>query len=168
MPTVWKPWRSWRRLPSRNPRHRRSLISIAPGSRLTITALCELRPLPEHADAIIQLAIEQVSLPASSVAGRRVARLYQHVDDPAWLLYLGEWDSRAAFDAYRATAPQPGRLDQHRQPPTCRVFRRLALFERILTPVGLACADIVTGPPASSATRRAGERCDHLMDRPCT
>lgn len=121
---------------------------------MSITIICELRPLPEHADAIIQQVIEQFSLPASSVAGRRFARLSQHVDDPAWLLYLGEWESRERFEAYRATAPLPGSLDQHRSAPACRVFRRLALFERVLAPVGLAYADIVTGPPETGATRR--------------
>jgi quinol monooxygenase YgiN len=121
---------------------------------LSITTICELRPLPAHADAIIQLAIEQFSLPSSNVAGRRLARLYQHVDDPTWLLYVGEWESREAFEAYRAAAPQPGSLDQYQQPPTCRVFRRLALFERMLTPAWLAYADIVTGPLASHAARR--------------
>jgi quinol monooxygenase YgiN len=121
---------------------------------LSVTIMCELRVRPEHVDPIIQQALEQLSLPSSSVAGRRFARLYQHVDDPTRLLYVGEWDSREAFEAYCANARQPGRVDQFQQPPLCRVYRRLALFERMLTPVGLAYADIVDGPPESHAARR--------------
>jgi quinol monooxygenase YgiN len=116
--------------------------------------MCELRVRPEHVDPIIQQALEQLSLPSSSVAGRRFARLYQHVDDPTRLLYIGEWDSREVFETYWAGARQPGVAEQYTQPPTPRVFRRLALFERMLTPVGLAYADIVDGPPASHRTRR--------------
>jgi hypothetical protein len=88
------------------------------------------------------------------VAGRRSARLYQHVDDPTWLLYLGHWESRAAFEAYQAMAPQPATLRQYRQPPGCRLYRRLALFERMLVPVGVTYADIVSGAPGSHAVRR--------------
>lgn len=88
------------------------------------------------------------------MAGRRSARLYQHVDDPTWLLYVGDWDSRAAFEAYKALAPQPATLRQYRQPPGCRLYRRLALFERMLVPVGVAYADVVSGPSASHTARR--------------
>ncbi len=121
---------------------------------MSITAICELRPLPEHAHRIIQLATEQFKLPSSSVAGRRSARLYQHVVDPTRLVYVGDWESRAAFDAYQATAPQPATLRQYRQPPGCRLYRRLALFERMLVPVSVVYADIVNGPPESHAARR--------------
>jgi hypothetical protein len=76
------------------------------------------------------------------------------VDDPARLLYIGEWESREAFEAYRVSTQQPGAADQYRQPLVCRVYQRLALFERMLSPVGLACADIVDGPPASHGARR--------------
>ena len=100
------------------------------------------------------------------MAGRRFARLFQHVDDPTWLLYLGEWESRAAFEAYQATAPQPATLAQYRQPPTCRVYRRLALFERMLVPVTLTYADLVIGAPASHATRRDLALAYHRASRP--
>jgi quinol monooxygenase YgiN len=121
---------------------------------LSVTIMCELRLRPEHADPIIQQALEQLSLPSSTVAGRRFARLYQRVDDPARLLYVGEWESRAAFETYRASARQPGTPEQHQQPPILRAYRRLALFERMLSSVGLAYAAIADGPPASHAARR--------------
>lgn len=140
--------------PSRAAPCQRSLTSIARGSCLSITAICELRPLPAHIEAVIQRVTEQFELPSSTVAGRRFARLYQHVDDPAHLLYIGDWDSRAAFEAYRAMASQPAIPELYHQPPTCRVYRRLALFERMLTPIDVASVDIVTGPRGSHAARR--------------
>jgi hypothetical protein len=121
---------------------------------LSVTILCELRIRPEHVDPIIQQALEQLSLPSSSVAGRRLARLYQHVDDPTRLLYVGEWDSREVFERYWAGTSRPSTPDRYQRPPTIRMFRRLALFERMLTPVGLAYADIVDGPAASHTARR--------------
>lgn len=121
---------------------------------MSVTVLCELRPRPGQAEAIVQRAIEQLALPSSDVAGRRGARLYQHVDDPAWLLYVAEWSSREAFDAYRQSAPMPGTPDQFQQVPTCRSYRRLALFERVLTPVSIVCVDTVDGPAQTHAMRR--------------
>jgi quinol monooxygenase YgiN len=123
-------------------------------SHVAITALCELRPHPDQAEAVVQRAIEQLSLPPQRVAGRRFARLFQHGDDPAWLLYLAEWTSREAYDAYRQTAPMPGLLDRFQQPPSARFYRRLALFERVLTPVARVSVDIVGGPAASHPIRR--------------
>ena len=103
---------------------------------------------------MIQRSIEQLSLPSSSVAGRRFARLYQHVDDPTWLLYLAEWSSQEAFEAYRQTAPMPGTPDQLQQLPAFRFYRRLALFERVLAPVPVVHVAIVDGAAETQAARR--------------
>jgi quinol monooxygenase YgiN len=123
-------------------------------SQVAITALCELRPHPDQVEAVVQRAIEQLSLPSQRVAGRRVARLFQHGDDPAWLLYLAEWASREAYDAYHQTTPLPGLLDRFQQPPSTRFYQRLALFERVLTPVARVSVDLVDGPAASHPIRR--------------
>lgn len=74
--------------------------------------------------------------------------------DPAWLLYLAEWDSREAFEAYRQTSPMPGTPDQFAQLPACRFYRRLALFERVLVPVSIIWVDVVDGPAERHAARR--------------
>lgn len=121
---------------------------------MAITALCELRPHPDQTEAVVQQAIEQLSLPSQRVAGRRFARLFQHGDDPAWLLYLAEWTSREAYDAYRQAAPMPGLPDRFQQPPSTRFYQRLALFERVLTPVARVSVDLVDGPAASHPIRR--------------
>lgn len=121
---------------------------------MSITVLCELRPRPDEVEATIQRSVEQLSLPSSSVAGRRFARLYQHVDDPSWLLYLAEWSSREAFEAYRQTAPMPGTPDQLQQLPVFRFYRRLALFERVLAPVAVVHVAIVDGAAETQAARR--------------
>jgi quinol monooxygenase YgiN len=121
---------------------------------LSITVLCELRPRPGEVEAVIRRSIEQLSLPSGSVAGRRLARLYQHADDPGWLLYLAEWSSREAFEAYRRSAPMPGTPEQFQRLPACRAYRRLTLFERMLTPVALVHLAIVDGPAESQAARR--------------
>lgn len=103
---------------------------------------------------MIQRSLEQLSLPSSGVAGRRVARLCQHLDEPAWLLYLAEWSSREAFEAYRLSVPMPGTADQLQRLPACRFYQRLALFERVLTPVSTVHVTTVDGPAATHATRR--------------
>jgi quinol monooxygenase YgiN len=123
-------------------------------SHVAITALCELRPHPDQVEAVVQRAIEQLSLPSQRVAGRRIARLFQHEDDPARLLYLAEWTSREAYDAYRQTAPMSGLPDRFQQPLSTRFYQRLALFERVLTPVARVSVDLVDGPAASHPIRR--------------
>jgi quinol monooxygenase YgiN len=133
---------------------RRFSITNPCRSQVAITALCELRPHPDQTVAVVQRLIEQLSLPSRSVAGRHCARLFQHGDDPAWLLYLTEWTSREAYDAYRQAAPMPGLPDQFQQLPSTRFYRRLALFERVLTPVARVSVNVVGGPAASHPIRR--------------
>ncbi|MFN8635286.1 MAG: antibiotic biosynthesis monooxygenase family protein [Chloroflexota bacterium] len=116
---------------------------------MSITVVCTLRPQPEHAGAIVQQAIAHLS--GHGIDGRRSARLYQPLDDRTSLLYVAEWDSREAFEAYRQTAQMPGSPEQYRELPVCRVYRRLALFERMLAPVRHACAIVVDGTPATHA-----------------
>lgn len=99
----------------------------------------------------MQQAVEQLA--SQSAPGRRSARLYQPLEDRTALLYVAEWDTREAFEAYRQHAPMPGSADQHRQHPACRFYRRLALFERVLTPIERAYASIVDGPAASHPVR---------------
>ena len=100
---------------------------------------------------MIRRSIEQLSFPSHD---GRIVRLYQHVDDPTWLLYLAEWSSREAFDAHRQGAPMPGTPDQLQQLPVWRFYRRLALFERVMAAVPIVCADIGDGPPETHAARR--------------
>ena len=54
------------------------------------------------------------------------------MDYPAWLLYLAEWSSREAFQAYCQEAPTPGAPDPIERLPACRTYRRLSLFGRVL------------------------------------
>lgn len=76
------------------------------------------------------------------------------MDDPARLLYLAEWESREAFDAYRQASPVPDASDQLQQLPGYRIYRRLALFERVLTPVSIIRADILDDSPETHAAQR--------------
>ena len=121
---------------------------------MTVTVLCDLRPHPDRVDRVLRRSIEQLSLPSQGVTGRRFARLFQHVDDPTWLLYLAEWSSRETFEAYRQSAPMPGTPDEFQSLPVCRYFQRLALFERALVPFSVMYVDIASGPAVTHAARR--------------
>jgi hypothetical protein len=107
--------------------------------------------LPDQAEAMVQYAIEQLSLPSPD---GRPARLYQHVDDPTWLLQLAEWSSREAFEAHRQADRPPGTPEQLQRLAACRLYQRLALFERVLTPVPALHLHIVEGPARTHARRR--------------
>jgi len=48
----------------------------------------------------------------------------------------------------------PGAPEQFQELPTCRFYHRLALFERVLTPVSVVHVDIVDGPAQTHAVRR--------------
>jgi quinol monooxygenase YgiN len=121
---------------------------------LSIAVTCELRVLPGHLDDIIQRAIARLSLPPQSVAGRRHARMLQDLDDPSHLLYLGEWESRKAFDTHRDTSSVPERTDRFLELPTFRHYRRIALFEHMFAAFDVLCVDLVQGPPDTHTARR--------------
>jgi hypothetical protein len=76
------------------------------------------------------------------------------VDDPTRLLYLAEWTSREAFEAYRQFAPMPGTADRFQRLPACRLYQRLTLFERVLTPVSVVHITTVDGPAETQPARR--------------
>jgi hypothetical protein len=119
---------------------------------LSITVACTIRPLPEHVESVVQGAGEQLA--ASVVPGRRSARLYRLLGDRTTLLYVAEWESSEAFESYRPSAPMCGSADLYRQPPACRFYRRLALFERVLVPIQQAYGIVVDGPTRSHSERR--------------
>jgi quinol monooxygenase YgiN len=122
---------------------------------LSTTVTCELRVQPSFLDDVIQRATAQLSTPSQTVPGRRHARILQHLDDPNYLLYVAEWESRKAFDAYRDTAAVPERTDQFQQLPTFRHYQRIALFEHVFATFDIVCVDRVQGPADTHAARRA-------------
>jgi quinol monooxygenase YgiN len=56
------------------------------------------------ADRAIASARRELGLRGAAPPARRVARLFQAIDDARTLLYVGEWADRAAFERYRADA----------------------------------------------------------------
>jgi len=121
---------------------------------VSITVVSELAIRPGHENAIMDIAQGQLALPSSSVVGRRFARLFQGLEDPTRLLYVADWESPEAYDAYARGMPMPGRPEQYVQPPTRRYFRSLTAFERVLAPIGVASAVIVDGPAETHVFRR--------------
>ena len=121
---------------------------------MSTTVISELHIQLGQEEAIVGIALRQLVLPPSSVAGRRFARLFQHFDDPTRLLYIAEWESSEACNAYAQTMPMPGTPDQYVQLPTLRYYRSLTSFERMLVPIGVASAVIVEGPADTHLTRR--------------
>jgi len=115
----------------------------------------ELHVRPGQEEAIIEVVLNRLALPASTIVGRRFARLFQHLDDPTRLLYVAEWESREAHEAVTRTMSLPGTPDQFVCPPTFRYFQPLTSFERMLVPIGIASAVIVDGPAETHVARRA-------------
>lgn len=121
---------------------------------MSITVVSELHVKSGQEDAFVRIALNQLALPSSTVAGRGTARLFQHLDDSTRLLYVADWESPDAYEAYARSAPRPGTPDQHLAPPTRRYYRRLVSFERMLAPIGVASAVIIDGPPETHLDRR--------------
>ncbi|MGE3910057.1 MAG: putative quinol monooxygenase [Chloroflexota bacterium] len=71
---------------------------------MSITVSCEFRVREGHVDAVIRQTVEHLAIPAP---GRRHPRLYQHLDDATRLLYIGDWESRRAFENFRLTTSMP-------------------------------------------------------------
>lgn len=129
---------------------------------MSTTVTYELWVQPGHEDAILQMAAEQFSPSGQVVEGRHYARLYQHLDDSTRLLYVAEWESEAAFNAYRATEPYPSHREQLQSVPSIRFYRRLANFERVSLRADLACVCFVSGPPEQhDAIREAALQLHH-------
>jgi quinol monooxygenase YgiN len=104
---------------------------------------------------------------AGLAASRRQAWYFQGLDDPELFLYVGEWDSREAFESYARERHAPGFEDLFVCWPQYRYCRALGYYERVMERVGAVGSFLLqTRPEAAPALVAELERMGREEVRP--
>lgn len=120
-----------------------------------IVVVVESKVQPEQADRALRAAQEGLHRAAQSQSARRQSRFFQSRIDPSSFLYLGIWESRAAYDALFSVRRQSDVEQSMSQPVAPRYFRILSTFERVLTPMEIVVCQMVAGPACAGPPLRA-------------
>jgi quinol monooxygenase YgiN len=92
---------------------------------------------------------------ASQPAARREARVFQAIDDPSILLYVGEWTDRAAFELHRGESDRTAVEQAVREGGEYVICERLVFFGRFAFRANVVACGIVEAPPdAAEAVRQ--------------
>ena len=120
-----------------------------------IVVVVESKVQPEQAAQALHAAQEGLRRAALSQTARRQSRFFQSRIDPSSFLYLGIWESRAAYDAL-FSARRPSAVEQSMSEPVQpRYFRILSTYERVLMPMEIVVCQMVTGPACAAPSLRA-------------
>jgi len=116
---------------------------------MTVTVVVRRRARPGADEALIALMSTTITRPHSRASAR--ARMFQGLDDPRAVLYLGQWASREEYLARDSTPPDD--IDGLAEGPPERFFcQQLDLFEVPGAHIAiLGCTIIQVAPPAGAA-----------------
>jgi hypothetical protein len=118
------------------------------GLAMSVTVVVRRRARPGADEALIALMSTTIARPHSRASAR--ARMFQGLDDPRVILYLGEWASREEYLTRDSTPPDD--LDSLAEGAPERFFcQQLDLFEVPGVHVALLGCTIIQTPPAAGA-----------------
>ncbi len=106
----------------------------------------------ERAIATARLALD---VRAGQPPARREAHVFQALGDPRTLLYVGEWDDRAAFELYQAANGAGSVEDTIRAGGELIICERQVFFGRFASRVQIVGCAIIEAPPEVSDAVRA-------------
>jgi quinol monooxygenase YgiN len=101
-------------------------------------------------DVAIAAARQELEARGSQPAARREAHLFQAIDDPGTLLYVGEWADRAAFELHRSHGGSSAVEEVVRQVGEYVICERLVFFGRFAYRAQVVACGIVEAPPEAS------------------
>jgi hypothetical protein len=118
------------------------------GLAMSVTVVVRRQARPGADEALIALMSTAIARPHSRASTR--ARLFQGIDDPRVVLYLGQWGSREEYLARDCT---PGaELDSLAEGAAERFFcQQLDLFEVPGAHVAILCCTMIQTPPSAGA-----------------
>jgi quinol monooxygenase YgiN len=115
---------------------------------MSVTVVVRRQAQPGQEEALIRLAIAAIERPRARTSS--VARVFQNVDDPAAMLYVGQWSSREAYES--RDAEHVASLDALCQEAPARWFcQQLSLYEVVSSQVEAADCTSLRVPPAQAA-----------------
>jgi quinol monooxygenase YgiN len=106
-------------------------------------------------DTALAAARQELEARGRQPEARREAHIFQAIDDPCILLYVGEWADRAAFELHRGENG-PGVIEKAvREGGEYVICERLVFFGRFAYRAQVVACGIIEAPPdASEAVRR--------------
>ena len=110
-----------------------------------VTTVATIRAIPGHEEDIVHIGAEQFARDKRLVPGRVDAQLYQAVDEPLDLLYVGRWTNKDAFEAFRQRGPLFTALGPHAQPSEVRIYEPLKSYVEMYAPSELLTAVLIDG-----------------------
>jgi quinol monooxygenase YgiN len=105
-------------------------------------------------DVAIASARQELEARGAQPAARREAHVFQAIDDPGTLLYVGEWADRAAFELHRGDRG-PGAVEEAvRDGGEYVVCERLVFFGRFAYRAQVVACGIIEAPLESAEAVR--------------
>ena len=105
-------------------------------------------------DEALAAARQELAARVGQPPARREARIFQALDDPGTLLYVGEWADRAAFELYRGDNG-PGAVEKAiREGGEYVICERLVFFGRFAYRAQVVACGIVEAPLEAAETVR--------------
>jgi hypothetical protein len=96
---------------------------------MSVIVVVRRRARPGQETALLREWVRQVEAPAVWSLHRRAGRLFEDRAAPGTLLYVGEWETRAAFWARTQEDAARQRLDAFSDAPRVTFFQPLAVHE---------------------------------------
>jgi quinol monooxygenase YgiN len=102
---------------------------------------------PGRADDLLALIRDDFAASPAAQPGRRFARVFQALDEPAQLLAIEEWQDRAAYEQHAMTPAYVAALAAHGESAPADELERLQHYRHMPRPLtALSCA-VLTIPP---------------------
>lgn len=121
---------------------------------MTVTVVGRWRVEAGEEDVAIAAARQELEARGGQPAARREAHVFQAIDDPGTLLYVGEWADRAAFELYRSQRGPDIVEAAFRQRGEYVICERLVFFGRFAYRARVVACGIIEAPLESSEAVR--------------
>jgi hypothetical protein len=105
---------------------------------VAVTSLTQVRARPGEGEAMLRGWLGLLTRYSPSLRERRFAFVFQALDDPDALLYLAEWERRAAFDARAEEVGSRAWVREHAVRVAVTFLQPLHTVEKVLAPVEVA------------------------------
>ena len=122
---------------------------------MVVTVVGRWHVPPGEEDVALAAARQELEARGAQPAARREAHIFQAIDEPGALLYVGEWADRTAFELYRGDNGPRAVEEAVREGGEYVICERLVFFGRFAYRAQVIACGIVEAPPeAAEAVRQ--------------
>jgi quinol monooxygenase YgiN len=122
---------------------------------MSVTVVARWQVAGGDEEHIIATARQALDVRGRQPPARREAHVFQALDDPCLLLYVGEWDDRAAFELHQAANGTGSVEAAIRSGGEYIICERQVFFGRFAARALVVGCAIMEAPPEASETVRA-------------